>query len=142
MCLKNVELDHLHDNSMLCTVQQPHGIAIQDLPLDNGVFFIPSGYFYSNSSSPLLLRGAPNYSIDTVLELTCQSATGNCERRTCPKFLHDGWSGNRTCDPRMQGTELTTERPRPTVLYALVSQHELAGIVDLNSVHCLVDLEF
>jgi len=36
-------------------------------------------YFYSSSSSPLLLRGAPDYSIDTVLELTRQSATGNSE---------------------------------------------------------------
>ena len=36
---------------------------------------IHSSYFYSASSSPpLLLRGAPNYSIDTVLELTRQSA--------------------------------------------------------------------
>jgi len=32
--------------------------------------FIHSGYFYSASSSPLLLRGAPDYSIDTVAELT------------------------------------------------------------------------
>src|SRR6218665_982211 len=37
------------------------------------------GYFYSTSSSPLLLRGAPDYSIDTVSELTRRSATGNCE---------------------------------------------------------------
>jgi len=36
-------------------------------------------YFYSASSSPQLLRGIPDYSIDTVLELTCQSATGNYE---------------------------------------------------------------
>jgi len=28
--------------------------------------FINSGYFYSASSSPLLFRGAPDYSIDTV----------------------------------------------------------------------------
>jgi len=34
--------------------------------------FIHSGYFYSNSSSPLLLRGAPDFCImciDTVSEL-------------------------------------------------------------------------
>jgi len=41
--------------------------------------FIHLGYFYSASSSPLLLSGAPDYSIDTVLEMTRQSATGNCE---------------------------------------------------------------
>jgi len=38
---------------------------------------IHSEYFYSVSSSPLLLRGAPNFSIDIVSELPCQKATGN-----------------------------------------------------------------
>jgi len=52
--------------------------------------FIHSGYFYSASSSPLLLRGAPDYSIDTVSELTRRSATGNCEWRICPRSLHGG----------------------------------------------------
>ena len=64
-----------------------------------GISFIHSIYFYSASSSPLLLRGASDYSIDTVLELTRQSATGNCEWRTCSRSLHGGWSGIRTCDP-------------------------------------------
>src|SRR6218665_2890341 len=41
--------------------------------------FVHSRYFYISSSTPLLLRGASDYSIDTVLELTRQSATGNCE---------------------------------------------------------------
>src|SRR6218665_3265734 len=41
--------------------------------------FIHFGYSYGASSSPLLLRGAPDYSIDTALELTCRSTTGNCE---------------------------------------------------------------
>jgi len=31
------------------------------------------------SPSPPLLRGTPDYSVDTVLELTRQSATGNRE---------------------------------------------------------------
>ena len=35
--------------------------------------FIHSGYFYSASSSLLQLRGAPDYSIDTVLESTRRS---------------------------------------------------------------------
>ena len=30
--------------------------------------FIHSGHFYSAPSSPLLLRGAPDYSMDTVSE--------------------------------------------------------------------------
>jgi len=61
--------------------------------------FIHSGYFYSASSRPLLLRGAPDYSINTVLELTRRSAISNCEWRTCPRSLHGGWSGIRNCDP-------------------------------------------
>jgi len=32
--------------------------------------FIHSGYFYRAFSSPLLLRGTPDYSIDAVPELT------------------------------------------------------------------------
>jgi len=39
--------------------------------------FIHSGYFCSAFSSPLLLRGAPKYSIDTVSELTSPSATSS-----------------------------------------------------------------
>jgi len=38
---------------------------------------IHSRYLYRASSSPLLLRGAPDYSIDTVSELTRRSATGS-----------------------------------------------------------------
>jgi len=34
--------------------------------LQQWVSFIHSGYFYSASSSPRLLRGTPNYRIDTV----------------------------------------------------------------------------
>jgi len=43
---------------------------------------IHSRYFYSTSSSPLLLRGTPDCSIDTVSELTRCSATINHEWRT------------------------------------------------------------
>jgi len=37
--------------------------------------FIHSWYFYSASSSPILLRGAPDYSIHIVLELTRHNTT-------------------------------------------------------------------
>src|SRR6218665_1934430 len=47
--------------------------------LDSCNSFIDSGYFSSASSSPLLLRGAPGYSIDSVSEQTRRCATGNCE---------------------------------------------------------------
>ena len=42
------------------------------------LFFIHSGYFYSAFSSALLLRGAPDYIIDIVTELTRRSDIGNC----------------------------------------------------------------
>src|SRR6218665_3969012 len=35
--------------------------------------FIHSGHFYSASSSPLLLRGAPDYSTDTVSEFHAEA---------------------------------------------------------------------
>ena len=59
--------------------------------------FIHCGYFYSASSS-LLLRGAPNYSIDTVPELIRRRATGNYKWRTCPRSLRVSYSGIRTND--------------------------------------------
>ena len=72
--------------------------------------FTRSGYFYSASSSPLLLRGAPNYSIDTVSELTCLSATS--------ELLAQGpyMVARVAFEPvtfRKQGTKPTTEPPCP-----------------------------
>jgi len=49
--------------------------------------FIHSGYFNSASSSPLLRRGTPTYSIYTASESTRRSATGNNKSRTCPRSL-------------------------------------------------------
>ena len=40
---------------------------------------IPSWYLYSASSSPLLLGGVPDCSIDTLSELIPQSTAGNCK---------------------------------------------------------------
>jgi len=77
--------------------------------------FILSGFFYSASSSPLLLRGAPDYSIDTVSELTGQSVAGNCEWRTCPRSYASAGVG---FEPETQGTELTTEPPRLTIRWS------------------------
>jgi len=55
-----------------------------EIMLGGGVLsFVHYGYFCSTSSSPLLLRGVPDYSIDIVSELACRSATCNCDRRTC-----------------------------------------------------------
>ena len=52
--------------------------------------FIYSGYFYSNSTSPLLFRGAPVYSIDIVLELTRLREQAITNWWTCPRSLHGG----------------------------------------------------
>jgi len=49
--------------------------------------FIHSGYLYSASSSALIHRGAPDYIIDTVSELTRRTATGICKGRTCSRSL-------------------------------------------------------
>jgi len=46
-------------------------------------------YFYSASSSPLLLRGAPTHH-GYCAGVSRRSATGNCERRTCPRSLRGG----------------------------------------------------
>src|SRR6218665_4203705 len=37
------------------------------------LFVVYSGHFFSASSSPLLLRGAPNYSTDTVSEFHAEA---------------------------------------------------------------------
>jgi len=63
--------------------------------------FIHFGYFYSASSSPPGLKIALDYSINTVSKLKRQSATGNCEWRTCPAMHNSfrcGQSGVLPCD--------------------------------------------
>jgi len=49
--------------------------------------FIHSGYFYSASSSSLLHRGAPDYSIVGV---NTPQRYGNCEWRACSRSLRGG----------------------------------------------------
>src|SRR6218665_3092391 len=72
-----------------------------------------SGYLYSTSSSPLLLRSTPDYIIDTVSELTYRSATGNCDCRTCQGPYVAVRVGFEPAKHWTQGTELTTEPQRP-----------------------------
>ena len=55
--------------------------------------FIYRGYFYSTSSSPLLLRGIPTQH-GYCAGVSRRSAAGNC-----PRFLRSGLSGIRTRDP-------------------------------------------
>ena len=75
---------------------------------------IHSGYFYSTSSSPLLLMGAPDYSIDTVSELTRRSSI----QTTVGEGLAQGSCmatrvGLELPTFRAKDTELTTEPPAP-----------------------------
>ena len=34
--------------------------------------------------------------------VSCRSATGNCELRTCPRSIGGSYSGMRTCDPPVE----------------------------------------
>src|SRR6218665_1762136 len=51
--------------------------------------FIRSGHFYSAPSSPLLLRGAPDYSTDTVSEFHAE-AHRQLQVKDLPRSLHGG----------------------------------------------------
>src|SRR6218665_414592 len=75
--------------------------------------FIHAIYFYSASSSPLLLRGTPDYSIDTVSELTRRSATCNCELPKVPTR----WLELESNLFRLgsEGIPPNTEPPHPTL---------------------------
>ena len=83
-------------------------------------------YFYSASLRPLLLWSDPDYSIATVSEFTRRSATGNCERRTCPMSLCSSWRGIRTC--------ARPDARHRTYLRGTTPHNTLVHIVRLNSV--------
>ena len=85
--LNGESLIHCGDECLHCTVPVYHVQYLKNIYHSDGLMFIiqiaeyslinllinlfiHSGYFYSASSIPLLLRGAPDYSIDTVSELT------------------------------------------------------------------------
>src|SRR6218665_1318946 len=75
---------------------------------------IHSGYFYSVSSSPLLLRGVPNYSTDTVSELHAEALQTTVSKGFAQGPYMAAGVGFEPATLRMQGTELTTEPPGPT----------------------------
>src|SRR6218665_1710454 len=50
-----------------------HYITLNEVTLENSLSFIHCGHFYSAPSSPLLLRGAPDYSTDTVSEFHAET---------------------------------------------------------------------
>jgi len=51
--------------------------------------------------------------------------TGNCEWRTCPRFLLGGQSGNRTAILRTKGAESTNGPPRPDDVPAVELQKRM-----------------
>src|SRR6218665_567739 len=62
--------------------------------------FIHSGHFYSTPSSPLLLRGAPDYSTDTVSEFHAE-AHRQLQVKDLPKVPM--WWPERESNPRPFG---------------------------------------
>src|SRR6218665_1175864 len=62
--------------------------------------FIHSGHFYSAHSSPLLLRGAPDYSTDTVSEFHAE-AHRQLQVKDLPKV--PTWRLERESNPRPSG---------------------------------------
>src|SRR6218665_2428869 len=62
--------------------------------------FIHSGHFYSAPSSPLLLRGAPDYSTDTVSEFLAE-AHRQLQVKDLPKV--PTWRLERESNPRLSG---------------------------------------
>src|SRR6218665_1512323 len=79
---------------------------------------IHSDHFYSAPSSPLLLRGAPDYSTDTVSEfhVEAHSGTGNCREMTCPRSLRGGYrAGVEPSTFRLKVVVSTKAPPRPTI---------------------------
>src|SRR6218665_1636364 len=62
--------------------------------------FIHSGHFYSAPSSPLLIRGAPDYSTDTVSEFHAE-AHRQLQVKDLPKIPM--WWLERESNPRPSG---------------------------------------
>src|SRR6218665_3469598 len=62
--------------------------------------FIHSGHFYSATSSPLLLRGAPDYSTDTVSEFHAE-AHRQLQVKDLPKV--PTWRLERESNPQPSG---------------------------------------
>ena len=90
-----------------------HIERLTHLSLSNS--FIPR-YFYSASSSPLLLRGAPDYSIDTVMELTHQALQATVSEGLAQGPYMAARAGFEPATLLTKGTESTNEPSRPTLL--------------------------
>src|SRR6218665_1186750 len=83
--------------------------------------FIHPGYFYSASSSTLLLRGAPDYSIDTVSEIHTEAPHATASEGLA--LVPVARVGFETAILQMQGAEHTTEPPRSAYIGLHTDRH-------------------
>src|SRR6218665_2573770 len=97
--------------------------------------FIQSEYLYSASSSPLLLRGAPDYSTDAVSELTRRSTTGNMSEGLAQGPHVAARVGFEPATLRTHGIELTTEPPCSTP--GVYSDTSIAALMPSFVLYCI-----
>jgi len=85
------------------------------LKADSSLIFFYLGYFYSASSSLLLLLfgGAPDYSIDTVLEFHAEAPRAIASEGLAQGPYAAAGVGFEPATLGSQGAELTTEPPHP-----------------------------
>ena len=84
--------------------------------------FIHSVHFYSAPSSPLLLRGAPDYSTDTVSEFHAE-AHRELQVKDLPKV--PTWRLEQESNPRPSGW--TKAPPHPTNIWVALLDRGLCG---------------
>src|SRR6218665_2346498 len=70
---------------------------------------IHSGYFYGASSSPLLLRGAPDYSTDTVLEFHAEAPQAIASEGLAQGPYTETRAGFKPATLQTKGDESTNE---------------------------------
>ena len=103
----------IRKNHGLCQLNAP-GLYHTGLYRRYYIHFVHSGYFYSASSSPLPLRGAPNTGRKLCrIRVSRRSATGNCEWKTCPRSLRGARSGRKV-------TNLPMSHHGPQSSYAII----------------------
>src|SRR6218665_3257723 len=92
---------HTHTYSHTPTHTYTHGHTPAQYTHTSFIYsFILSGHFYSTPSSPLLLRGAPDYSTDTVSEFHAE-AHRQLQVEDLPKV--STWRLERESNPRPSG---------------------------------------
>jgi len=93
--------------------------------------FIYSGYFYSASSSPLPLSGAP----DTAWIL-CQSFTPKCHRELRVKYLPKvpAWRLEQDSNPRLFERKMPNLPPRPVCICLAPFKHALCVLFVVSKV--------